>query len=427
MLRPSTIYAALALVAVSVPATAADQPISGAKLTLKHTATSQKLTFTSKDPAFHFPEPGGTDDPSTAGAVIELFSQAQPGGASLFVPAGSGSPGWTFRDGRTDTFRFTNRAAPGGPSPVRVLTFRSTRGIKIAAKQTGLVLTGPQGFVGIRITTGATRNCARFDAATVRRDVAGLFDARGALAGALVNCSTGQLGGSTTTTTATTSTTTTIAGTCGNGALDPGEQCDGVSQPECPAGGSFLACVPPGDAGECQCCSLTQIDPDLGVPCCEGARGIQLGSNGPLLCVGTRCDGAYPCSDGDQCQPDGSCCTVAAHGCALGPPFDWPTNACCPGLDCRGSGPQSPLVTYCCGTDGVSCGGDQDCCTGHCTSGICEACRPSGVSCTTNAECCSSACSGGTCGGCRAAATACTADVQCCSGSCNFESLICDP
>jgi hypothetical protein len=41
-----------------------------------------KLTFTSKD-GVPLSGPAGTDDPSTAGAVVELFSQAQPGGASL--------------------------------------------------------------------------------------------------------------------------------------------------------------------------------------------------------------------------------------------------------------------------------------------------------------------------------------------------------
>ena len=39
--------------ALAAPARAVDQPISGRSLTLKKTATGERLTFVSSDPAFH--------------------------------------------------------------------------------------------------------------------------------------------------------------------------------------------------------------------------------------------------------------------------------------------------------------------------------------------------------------------------------------
>src|SRR5262249_5081925 len=67
------------------------------------------------------------------------------------------------------------------------------------------------GSVGIRITTGSLRSCARFAGASVRRDQAGLFIAVQTPSSALADCSNESLGGlppSTTTTTTRPPTTT---------------------------------------------------------------------------------------------------------------------------------------------------------------------------------------------------------------------------
>jgi hypothetical protein len=40
--------------------------------------------------------------------VVELFSQNDPGGGSLSVPAGLGKPGWRVKDGSVDLYKFIN-------------------------------------------------------------------------------------------------------------------------------------------------------------------------------------------------------------------------------------------------------------------------------------------------------------------------------
>src|SRR6185503_8199837 len=73
---------------------------------------------------------------------------------------------------------------------------------------------------------------------------------------------------------------------------------------------------------------------------------------------------------------------------------------CCEaGLDCRRLG--NGTRVECCVPDGATCTGDTDCCTNHCTGGVCDACKTDGASCTTNAECCSPLCLGGVCVPCQ--------------------------
>ena len=62
-------------------AVATDQPISGAKLTLRRSSSGkEKLVFVSKDPLFLFPAIGSADDPGTGspgGATLELESTGE--------------------------------------------------------------------------------------------------------------------------------------------------------------------------------------------------------------------------------------------------------------------------------------------------------------------------------------------------------------
>src|SRR5262245_59886647 len=114
-MRTATIAATLVAAWLVGPAPAADHPIDGVKLLLKRTQSGrEKLVFTSKDATFLFPAPGGADDPVTGtpgGAVVELFSPAEPGGAALAAPAAAGVPGWTVStDG--ERFRFVHHDAP---------------------------------------------------------------------------------------------------------------------------------------------------------------------------------------------------------------------------------------------------------------------------------------------------------------------------
>src|SRR5207245_328715 len=97
----------------------------------------------------------------------------------------------------------------------------------------------------------------------------------------------------TTSTSSTTTTSTTSPPVCGNGAVEPGEQCDppGPNSPQCPSSpmGAFVACQP-----NCQCCNPTgaegasnpgscsdMIDND-----CNGKIDCNDPGCGPTMCVG---------------------------------------------------------------------------------------------------------------------------------------------
>jgi hypothetical protein len=244
------------------------------------------------------------------------------------------------------SFRFVNKLAPAGISPVRAVVLKQGKVLKVAAKAVDLLLATAQGAVGVRITTGSIRNCALFDAATIRRDETNVFIAEGAVAASLADCSNASLGGSTTTSSSTTSTSSssTVPAVCGNGILEPGEQCEGSC--------ADLECV------QCTCCSSQScID---GVGCCPGLNcAMQPGPGGTGFCTAATCGGV------------GFYCT---------PPQGFP---CCPGLLCRPPNGGSPLpVDFCClGPGGSPCTSNGDCCTGTCDAGVCSGGSPTGTRC----------------------------------------------
>jgi hypothetical protein len=402
MRRVVALLVAAGALAIAASGRAADQPISGAKLLLSASGGRERLVFISKDPAFLFPAIGGADDPGSGtpgGLRVELITPAEPLGVSLDVPAGSGNPGWEAVAGALPSHRFTNGAAPEGPSALKVVLLKQGRLLKLIGRSTGLPLTAPQGSVGVRITTGTLRSCARFDAATMRRDEPGRVVARAASSAGLADCSNTSLGG--------------VEPVCGDGVQNQSsEQCDG-SALFCPGG----ACRPAGYPGECTCCTNGGIFEHPSNCCNQPTIWIPSPDGG--TCHAVRCDPPYSCSDTDVCQPDGSCCAPVGAACralylaglGLGP--------CCPGLEC-GSIDASAFFAVCCVGGGGACSSDAECCTGHCTpGGMCEACRPGGATCGSLFECCSLSCSGGTCEACGASGAPCLSGASCCSGTCD--------
>jgi hypothetical protein len=266
-------------------------------------------------------------------------------------------------------YRFSNRDAPSGLSPMRTVLLRSQRSIKILAKRTGLALTAPAGAIGIRVTIGSLRNCARFAGTrVVRADVPGFFRARGGNVGTLADCEDLSLaGGVTTTSTSTTvPTTTTLLGTCGDGMVNqPSEGCDGADTSRCagPLPGIDFSCRPPGTTSECTCCKDGGIGTGA-VGCCNPSAvlvGIGLFENAD--CIARRCDPPFPCSAGDTCQADGTCCTSFGATCETALIPNYPFNACCPGLECRRPG---SFGLECCIADGGPCTTGAGCCSGVC-------------------------------------------------------------
>jgi len=194
-----------------------DQPIGAIKLIIKIAASGkEKLVFVSKDPAFLFPPLGSDDDPangSPGGAIIDLLTR-DGGNATFTVPPGeSPAPGWKVKDGVVDLYKYINKDAPGGPVPIKVVVLKDTKVLKVVGKETGVPLAGTLGDVVVRITTGTTRSCARFDAATILKDEPGKFIAKGAVAASLADCASGPPTTSTSTTTSSTTSTSTSSTT----------------------------------------------------------------------------------------------------------------------------------------------------------------------------------------------------------------------
>ena len=344
--------AALALLALTAAdGLATDQPVSARKLILRRTAGGQeKISFLTKDPAILFPAIGSADDPAVGtpgGAVIELFSELQ-GPSTIVVP---GAVGWFSRDGSPALYKFVNKLAPDGVSPVSSLLVKSGKAIRLRGAATGFGASGKLGRVGIRITMGSLRTCALFDDTTIKRDEGRVYLARDAASEGLTDCSNASLGGP----------------SCTDGT---GPACGGT----CPAGS---ACGSP-DLNTCECIAAAQ--PCGGTaPVCNGEcpAGTECGNVGGLPfsqcdCVPTggptACGDASAPSCGGSC-PSGLGClgvTLSVGGvtlsdceCLLGPPSPDPCATCGAGSACvsiPGAGPV--CLSLCTGGLGAPlCGG----------------------------------------------------------------------
>ena len=125
MLRSGSLLILSVLAGVGAAA-AAEQRISASRLMLRRSSSGkEKLTVVSKDPAFLFPAPNGTDDPSASGLggiVVELFAPGTPAGVALDAPGGVGNPGWSVHISVPQRFQFKNGGAPDALSTFRSLT-----------------------------------------------------------------------------------------------------------------------------------------------------------------------------------------------------------------------------------------------------------------------------------------------------------------
>jgi hypothetical protein len=344
MLLRATIVGVLVLSTFTLEAHAIDQPVAARKLTLRRTAGGQeKLSFLTKDPAVLFPPIGSADDPTSGtpgGVTIELISQ-NAGTATLTIPP---AVGWFTREGSPSLYKFVNKLAPIGVSPISSYLLKNGRAIRIRGASTGFPSGGTLGPIAIRITMGSTRVCARFDASKIRRDEGRVFLARDAEVGTLTDCSSMSLGGF----------------TCADGGDAP--SCGG----SCPTGSE---CGTLADLSGCICISSAQ--PCGGTsPVCNGAcpSGSECGATGgfPLTgcgCVPTASTPCYgsdacggSCPTGLSCFPNGINLPIGSFSwceCLSGPPVD-ACGGCPPGFQCNVL-PGTPVQSICVPT--ISCNG----------------------------------------------------------------------
>jgi hypothetical protein len=319
------------VLALLVPAVvrAVDLPISGSRLTIDVRKTIPKLIFQSKDPAIQLPAIGSPEDPRTVGLEITLVSAVDPQ-ATLVIPATGGEPGWKAGTGDALLYKYSNKLAPGGATPVRAVLLKAGKGIKILARGVGLPMQVPAGLIGIRITIGSLRQCTRFASPYVKLDAPEWFDGRNAPAPAIPDCSDDAL----------------LDRHCGAGTYPT---CGG----SCPFGETCL--------------------PDGGISTCR--------------CVPATCGSIYDpvCVEG-ECPADGVCALYPYTGCRCvfpvqpcGGTFPVCNGTCPAGDECVQLGEYNPLNgcgclpvgSTPCGNPGLpTCGGD--CPTGS----VCGAMQP---------------------------------------------------
>jgi len=221
---------------------------------------------------------------------------------------------------------------------------------------------------------------------------------------------------------------------CGNNVINAGEFCDGTAlgggtctQQGC-TGGGVLACN--------ATCSAYNKTGCINCPSCNGNSICDAGEdcNGcPGDCIGGTTSGAV-CGNGKCEAGNGEDCLSCASDCN-GSQGGKPSSRYCCG-DGAGSGPIScsdsrctasgrtcttvPSVptSYCCGND--TCQASENCsnCATDCTAPS-ETCG-NGIddNCNAKIDCADTACSTLPACVCRATNTACTSNSQCCSGSC---------
>jgi hypothetical protein len=307
-------------------ADAAHHPLDDASLTITRARGGKmKLTFVAKDPAFLFPAIGSADDPGTGtpgGLTLQIASTAQPSAVTITAPAGVGKPGWRAKDGSRDSHVYTNPDAGPGPLPIETVVLRQGSSIKVVARFVHLNLAGPQGTVGVRLTTGTHQNCAWFDAPTIRKDVANHFKAKGSFAGGRADCLNllplppTTTSTSTTTTTSLTTSTTIVFPSCGpvstcGGPCAPGDTC--LPMIDFQVGGVFICqCIPP-DVEPCR----SEDFPTCGGQCSNGGVCQAIDNHGTHLCgcvhpTGT-CGGSVGSCSAGPCPP-GQVCTATSVG-----------------------------------------------------------------------------------------------------------------
>jgi hypothetical protein len=236
------------------------------------------------------------------------------------------------------------------------------------------------------------------------------------------------------------SATIAVAMSCGNGVLDPGEECDGANlggatcggcagTPSCNAScridtsgctngvcdpsetcascaadcvGAGAACgngvCEAGNGESCASCPADCNGQQSGKPSARFCCGFA-GSN-PVGCSASQC-GACTTQPVSVCCGDGTCTGDETTGTCLRdcpPCTDGDGDGFCPSQgDCNDANPnvRPNAPEACSGGVDENCNGLVDCNDPGCgTSPSCTTCRPLGASCTQNGQCCSLSCGG---------------------------------
>jgi len=198
--------AALVLCLLGV-ARAEDDRIAGSKLVLRQGDGVEHLVLVAREGVVA-PLPGGDEDPTIVGAVLEI-GNPRTGEWARFQTAASD---WSINAVGT-VFRFRNSHAKGPGSEVRALVIKHRRRLKISTRALGITLDEEaQRALSVVLTSGTRRYCLLFGG-TIGKDKPGRFVARNAPAPIACPSHAVETSTTTTTTTEAASTSTTKAPT----------------------------------------------------------------------------------------------------------------------------------------------------------------------------------------------------------------------
>ena len=308
-----------------LPASALAGPIDADRLAIKRAGTREQLTFSTRDPSWTLPPASSDDGPGNV--RVELFSTAEPSGATLAIPQLDAPSVWCVSrsdDGSVVGFRLRNPDAPNGAGDFSAALLRRNGRLRLVARRSGLAMSAAQGRVGIRITLTTDVLCALFHDDTVSVDRPGKFIGKRARAADIPDCATETLGG-----------VTPCGATPGvyecHGECPPGEECvvDDPFTPTCHCVGPSSPC---GDTAPM--CNGT----------CPDGSVCMTTSSGTFATCGCHPQGAcedfstYPtcggtCAAGTSCHPYSAQTGqfVSSAGCSCAPPGPC---SCAGGLEC---------------------------------------------------------------------------------------------
>lgn len=168
-----------------------EQPVGGRRLVVRDSdgdATGRMITATAVDPLIETPLPGSADDPSIAGAAVELVNPSTGESATFDLPPGAG---WRYV-GEAGLRGYVYSDRTGANGPCRFLSVRRGRGFKAVCVGTNgdipFTLDEPsQGTLAATVKLGnANRHCMTFGPGQIVRDTqatganVGVFSAKNA-------------------------------------------------------------------------------------------------------------------------------------------------------------------------------------------------------------------------------------------------------
>jgi hypothetical protein len=182
-----------------LPASGLTAPIDGDRLVIERSNGREQLAFSTRDPSWTLP-PWHPSDNGPGPVRVELFSSAEPFGATLNIPELASPSVWRVMgnaDGTIRGFRLRNPDAPNAAGDFSAALLRDNGTLRLIARRSGLTLAAPQEYVGIRITfpDGGGVLCALFHDGNVAVDRPGKFVGKRAVATDIPDCQTETLGG----------------------------------------------------------------------------------------------------------------------------------------------------------------------------------------------------------------------------------------